>query len=177
MTDTPIKPYIMPGECIVFSGLDAIFCPEKEIAFDQIAHESFEINAVEESLKYIDEKIMEIVTGFPFSKFRLQDLAIIVSEAVNNAITNGPQSTDRKIWVDILYLPRIMLYVFVRDDLGQLKIEDINMGIPDTFATDESGRGYLIMATLSTILAYIPGYGNRLKEIAIGLEPDLKEES
>ncbi len=166
-----IQPFQLPGGCVIFSGQDIIFRPEKEIKLTNLVHEHFEVAALEDNLPEVDERIMQLVTDFPFTKSRLQDLAIALSEAVNNAIKNGPQDGQRKIWIDIIYIPKVMLYIFVRDDLGNLDLSKINFGVSETFATDESGRGFLIIANLVSIFAYIPGCDN-LKEIILGLEPE-----
>ena len=51
-----------------------------------------------------------------------------------------------------------------------IDLDKINFGIPETFATDESGRGFLIIASLASVFALVPGIRN-LKEVIIGLEP------
>lgn len=171
MEDRGLIPLLLPGGCVIFSGQDVVFRPEMDISFKDFVHEHFEISALEGNLPAVDEHIMEITIEFPFTKSRLTDLAIALSEAVNNAITKGPQNENRKIWIDIIYIPKIMLYVFVRDDLGYLDLNDINLAVSDTFTTDESGRGFFIIANLVSVFAYIPGCDN-LKEIIIGLEPE-----
>jgi len=166
-----IKPHWLPGDCIIFSGKDIVFRPEKEIKPEDIQHEYFSVTAVEDSIPEVDKRIMEIVTDFPFTKSRLADLAIALSEAVTNAIINGSQDGDREISIDIIFIPKVMLYIIVRDDLGEIDLKDINFGIFDTFDVDESGCGFLIIANLVNVFAYIPGCKN-LKEIFLGLKPE-----
>jgi len=170
-----VKPCIMSDGSIIFIGKDTIYHPSPRIDVREIIHECFEVSAEDKNISKVDNQveaiIKEIVNGFPFKKERLADLATAVSEAVTNAIRHGPQGPDRKVGVNVMYIPRVMLYVCITDDLGKLRIEDINLEVSDTYATDESGRGFLIMTHLASVVAYLPDDTSDLKEIILGLEP------
>ena len=103
-------------------------------------------------------------------------MAIAESEAVNNAINQGKDDPDQIVSVDVIHLPKVMLYVFIRDSAGKLNIEDINLGISDTFETDESGRGFFIMTHYCSVVAYCcddkSEISSNQKEIILGLEPE-----
>lgn len=113
--------------------------------------EHFEVPAVDASMLKVDARLEEIVKDFPFSKSRLTDLAIAVSEAVNNAVNASRERTGSRVGIDILYIPEEMLHVYV---------------------TDESGRGFLIMVSFVSVLAYNPDATSDFKEIILGFEPD-----
>jgi anti-sigma regulatory factor (Ser/Thr protein kinase) len=171
-----IRPYKMLDGSVIFQGEDVIVRPPSKIEVSKIIHEHFEVSAEETSIPEVDSRVeaivKEIVNGFPFKKTRLADLAIAVSEAVANAIRHGPQSHDRKVGVNVMYIPKVMLYVCITDDLGKLQIEDINLGISNTYQTDENGRGFFIMTQLTSLVAYLPDDTSKLKEIILGLEPE-----
>ena len=167
-----IKPYKFPNGNVIFVGKDIIFRPPKKINVDDIVMEHFEVPAEGDSVQKVDARLEEIIKDFPFSKSRLTDLAIAVSEAVNNAVNASRERTGSRVGIDILYIPEEMLYVSVTDECGHIKIEDINLCVSDTFATDESGRGFLIMASLVSVLAYNFDATSDFKEIILGLKPD-----
>ena len=171
-----VKLYRMPDGSIIFTGKDNIYRPSPKIEVSEIVHEHFEVSAEATSIPEVDSRVeaivKEIVIGFPFKKKRLTDLATAVSEAVTNAIQHGPQGPDHKVGVNVMYIPRVMLYVCITDDLGKLQIEDINLDVADTYQTDEGGRGFLIMIHLASVVAYLPDNTSDFKEIILGLEPE-----
>ena len=171
-----MRPYKMPDGSIIIKGESTIFRPSPRIEASTIRYEHFEVSAEDENIPEVDSRveaiIKEIVNGFPFKKTCLTDLAIAVSEAVANAIRHGPQGPDRKVGVNVMYIPRVMLYVCIMDDLGKLQIEDINLGVSESFETDKNGRGFLIMTQLTSVVAYLPDDTSNLKEIILGLEPE-----
>lgn len=166
-----MRPYSLPDGSVIFEGKGVIFRPSSRIEVSEIVQEHFEVSAEDGSILKVSSRIEQIIKGFPFKKTRLTDLAIAVSEAVTNAIRHGPQSPDRKVGVNVLFIPKVMLYVGITDDVGHLKIEDINLGISDSYETDENGRGFFIMTHYSSVVAYIPDNTSKFKEILIGLEP------
>lgn len=170
-----IRPYKMPDGSILFfdadkKNIDPLYMPTGIVPED-IIMEHFMVDAVDDSIAVVDERIEKIVMDFPFKKDRLANLAIAVSEAVANAVRHGAKSKSHKVGVNVMYIPEVMLFVGITDDAGKLKIEDINLDISETFTTDETGRGFLIMTHLSSMLAYIPDNTSSFKEILIGLEP------
>lgn len=176
-----VKPYKLPDGSIILKGKNMITCRVPKINVDDIVHEHFEITAELDSVQEADEKFETIAKQFPFSQSDLGDMAMVVSEAVNNAINNGPTGPDRKISLDVLYIPDVMFYVFVRDDLGKLEIEDLNFEISDVNKLDESGRGYFIMMHYCKVLALYfddaSGISSRQKEIILGFKPGSSNDS
>ncbi|XOU95044.1 MAG: ATP-binding protein [Candidatus Kerfeldbacteria bacterium] len=172
-----IRPYTMNDGSILFFGAEKehenpLWLPTNIVPED-IIMEHFEVEAIETQIEVVDTKLEEIVKGFPFKSSRLADLAIAVSEAVSNAIRHGSNCGKHKVGINVMHIPKVMLFVGITDDAGKIDIKNINLEVSETFTTDDCGRGFLVMTHLSSVLAYLPDdtSGSKFKEILIGLEP------
>lgn len=168
-----VKPYKLPDGSYIFKGKHTVYRP---VGVDPglIQQIDFKVESRRENIPVVMDKIEDIIKSFPFKKDRLVDFAIAVSEAVQNAILHH-QQTDHLVWVNIIYLPRAMLYVCITDDGGPLNVQELNFDSSDPegqINLSPSGRGFFLMTSLSSVVAYVPDDTSNLKEIILGLEPE-----
>lgn len=170
----PLKPFRMPDGSIIFSGRNVIYRTPGQIDPKSIFQRHFSIQALDEEITRADELLEGIIFELPFERDELIDFSIAVSEAVRNAIAHGLRSSDRKVGINILYIPEEVLLVGITDNLGPLKIEDIRLDVVEADGQpqmDTHGRGFFIMCALTSMVAYFPDDEPGLKEMFLALVP------
>lgn len=165
----------MPGEVFVFKGKNACYHTKSAIDTNIISQVFFEIKAKGENISKAEKRIEKIVRKFPFNKDRLTYFIIAVTEALQNAVLHGQSNPKRKVGINILYVPHLMLFVGITDDLGPLPIKELKFDVIDKecrLNLSDCHRGYFLMAKLSSMLVYYPDKDFECKEIILGLLPD-----
>lgn len=180
-----LKPYKeLPGEVYLFIGKHDVFLkPTKkscQVDPSSIVCEYFDMEAVGDSIPRIDQRIegfiqekgiVEKEEGL--TKSRLTNFMIAISEAVQNAILHGSESTERLVHITILWIPGVSLYVGVSDTLGRLDLDCINFSAEEA-GLESCGRGIFLMTMLSSAVLYIPSK-DKEKEILLGLNLEKAE--
>jgi len=165
----------LPGGMYIFKGKEFVYRATGQIDLKGIVQKVFEVEAMEEKIAPTVRLIERNINKFPFKKERLQDFIIAISEVVQNAIIHGPKSSERKIVVNILYIPKLILCVGVTDSLGPLKIRKLKFDVINSHGQlnlSSCNRGFCLMSALCSLVAYIPHGRSKFKEILLGLEPE-----
>ena len=174
-----MKPYKeLPGEVYIFGGQHKICLKplkqDKKIKLGGILQGNFEIGAQDKNLSKAVENIDRFIEEerLPLSKNQLVNFFIAISEAIGNAIAHGEKRPERKIGINILYIPDDSLYVGVTDDLGPLDLDKLKFDVVDESGKvnlSDHGRGVFTMIMLSSVVVYLPSE-SRYKEILLQLE-------
>ncbi|MFH1733074.1 MAG: ATP-binding protein [bacterium] len=114
------------------------------------------IPSSQDYLPQVDSFVEKLLKATKFPKDDLDDVAISVSEAVNNAILHGNQSDEsKKVFIKV-YLSKKYIRISVRDEGGGFKPERVPDPTEDENLLKASGRGLLIMQHLMDRLAFKP---------------------
>ena len=114
----------------------------------------------------VDEFAEEWIRGLPFNDDELDDIAISLSEAVNNAILHGNKGDiSKKVTIELIQL-KDGIMMRVTDQGGGFDPSDVKDPTQPDHLLDEAGRGLLIIRHLMDEVNVKPsGNGTRIELI------------
>lgn len=113
-----------------------------------ISGDTIAIPSSQEYLTDVDVFIEGILRGYGADESVIADIAISVSELVNNAICHGNQSTEQKTVKVSISRDGKEINITIVDEGGGFNPDDIEDPLADENLLKEAGRGFFIVKSL-----------------------------